>query len=211
MTTYTLRSTTTFLRADRRWAAAAFGFCLVIGLGNDFLFNAVRGNLAIYLIDYALKALMLLVALPALARLPPAPGKPHPWPVLLALLAASLAAGLLSNQLEPVVGEAWRLFEWPAIQWQFFRGFDLTIGLLLNAAAEELIYRRIAFAVLPFGPVGNLLASTVLFGLVHWGSGPVTMLGAALAGLCLGLAFQRTGSLLLVITAHYVVDLVNFY
>ena len=211
MATFELRNATMLSRSDRRWAAAAFAACVAIGLGNDLLFNAVRGTQSIYLIDFALKALMLFVAMQAAQRLPPVRAQRPRWFLLLGALILCIVAGLLSEHIAPIIGDVWRLFEWPTITWPSLRAFDLTAGLLLNAAAEEFAYRRLALAVLPFGPRGNLIASAVLFGLVHWGNGLGYMMGAMLCGLCWGFAYQRTGSLALVIAAHYVVDFVIFF
>jgi membrane protease YdiL (CAAX protease family) len=210
MATYELRSATTLDRADWPSPAVAFAACVAIGLGNDVLFNAVRGTQAIYPIDYALKALMLFVALKAVHRLSPVRGQRRRWFLLFGVLVVCIAAGLLSQHVAPIIGDAWRLFEWPPISWPFLRAFDLTAGLLLSAAAEELVYRRLALAVLPFGSRGNLVASAVLFGLIHWGNGLGIMAATTLSGFFWGFAYQRTGSLALVITAHYIVDFVIF-
>lgn len=61
------------------------------------------------------------------------------------------------------------------------------------------------------GATGNLLASSLLFGLIHWGYGPGGIVAAAITGLAFGYTYQRTGSLSLVILAHYLVDVLLFW
>ena len=211
MTTYPLRSTALTVPTRGTRPAIAFGVCLAVGLGNDIVFNAIRGSQAIYLVDYALKALMLFLALKALPEVPTVAARRIGWPLRAGVLFVCIAAGILSIKLETAIDPAWRLFEWPALPSNLYRGLDLTAGLLLNAAAEELAYRRLALAVLPFGPRGNLLAAALLFGLIHWGGGPGNVLGATICGLCWGPAYHFTGSLALVIAAHYLVDVWAFW
>ena len=202
-------------RAPVRFGPAAVATAVLcigvfVGLANDLLFNLLRGSYAIYLVDYVTKAALLGIAWPAAAALAPAPAQRRPWPIVAALLVSCVVVGV-GAELAAAQLEAWRLFEWPRIPWPHLRAFDLTAGLLLNAASEELIYRRIALAVLPFSARGNLVVSALLFGALHWGAGPGAILGGAITGLAFGYAYQRTGSLALVIIVHYLVDVVLFW
>jgi membrane protease YdiL (CAAX protease family) len=192
--------------------AAAAILCLgvFVGVANDLVFALLRGSYGIYLVDYATKAALVAIAWPVAVWLAPATARRCARLIAIALFAACIVVGVGSQALVPFL-EAWRLFEWPHIPWPALHVFDLTAGLLLNAVAEELIYRRIALAALPFSAHGNLAASALLFGLIHWGGGPGAIFAAALTALALGYAYQRTGSLTLVIVAHYLVNLVLFW
>jgi membrane protease YdiL (CAAX protease family) len=190
--------------------AAAFAISVALGLGNDLLFNLVRGGLAIYLIGYALKATILLIAWRAVAAVPPMPARGDPWPVEQDMLLLCCAVGIGTSVMGVVLDPGWRLFEWPRIASPALRAFDLSAGLLLNAAAEELAFRRLALAVLPFAPRTNLVVSALIFGLIHWGAGLGSVLSGIACGLAFGYAYRRTGSLFTVILAHYVVNLALF-
>lgn len=103
------------------------------------------------------------------------------------------------------------LFSWPKIAMPWLLVFDLTAGLALTAVVEELMARRLAWHVLaprfPH-PWATLTVSSLLFGLGHWGAGPWNTISATLGGAALFLAYQRTGSLMLVIAAHYTINLI---
>src|SRR5262245_60479750 len=117
--------------------AVAFAICVAIGLGNDLLFNLVRGSLAMYPIDYALKATVLLIAWRAAATLRPVPARGDPWPAEQDMLLLCCAVGIGTSVMGVVLDPGWRLFEWPRIASPALRVFDLSAGLMLNAAAEE--------------------------------------------------------------------------
>ncbi len=74
-------------------------------------------------------------------------------------------------------------------------------GLLGCAAfAEELLFRGYPFQVLlrRFGPVVALLGTSAAFGALHAGNpgaGPLALINITLAGVLLGVAYFRTGSL----------------
>lgn len=90
------------------------------------------------------------------------------------------------------------------------------LGLLLPtiAVTEELLFRGVligAFAVgTPVPPEILIVGSAILFGGAHTAQGWFGMGIAMLLGVALGAAYVWTGSLWLVIGAHYVVDMVEF-
>ncbi|MBS3761247.1 CPBP family intramembrane glutamic endopeptidase [Halodesulfurarchaeum sp.] len=90
------------------------------------------------------------------------------------------------------------------------------LGLLLPTIAitEELLFRGVligAFAVATPVPTGFLIVgSAILFGGAHTAQGWLGMGIATLLGVALGAAYVWTGSLWLVIGAHYLIDLVEF-
>ena len=91
---------------------------------------------------------------------------------------------------------------------------DITAGLALTAIAEELVFRRLFYNVLrPFftSSVLFVLASAVVFGLIHWSGGVANVVSAAIAGVALMALMLRTGSVVPAIVAHYLVNFVLFY
>jgi membrane protease YdiL (CAAX protease family) len=87
---------------------------------------------------------------------------------------------------------------------------DVSLGLLLSALVEEMVFRRLALAVLPGPGWARLIASSLLFGLIHWGHGYGHMVETAVFGLGLGAVYLGTGSLRLVFAAHYAVNFLAF-
>ncbi|WP_419937715.1 CPBP family intramembrane glutamic endopeptidase [Candidatus Palauibacter sp.] len=84
------------------------------------------------------------------------------------------------------------------------------ISLLLLAAAftEELLFRGYPFRVLHlrFGPVPAVVATSVAFGLMHGanpGLTPLALVNLTLAGVLLGVAYWRSGSLWFVTGVHF--------
>lgn len=106
------------------------------------------------------------------------------------------------------------LFDPPFIRDTYLAVFDLTAGIVLVAVSEELAFRRLLFALLErcgLGRRGVVLASSVLFGLIHLTSGLADTLTAFLAGLLLGYLFLATGRIGLCIVVHYVDDLLVYW
>ncbi len=81
--------------------------------------------------------------------------------------------------------------------------------LLLGAAfTEELLFRGYPFRVLHlrFGPVPAVVATSAAFGLMHGGNpgiSPLALVNLALAGVLLGVAYWRSGSLWFVTGVHF--------
>lgn len=90
----------------------------------------------------------------------------------------------------------------------------LGVAFPLGALAEELWFRGIVLGVLASvspgeGPLWDatvLVFSAVLFGRSHVGRGSSALVSTTLTGLAFGAAFLVTGSLLLVVVAHYVMN-----
>jgi membrane protease YdiL (CAAX protease family) len=86
------------------------------------------------------------------------------------------------------------------------RGWNLSIAILglgfAPALGEEFLFRGLLLRGLMgrMGAMGALLASSLVFGLVHFD--PVHSVAATLIGLYLGIVLLRTGSLLPAITCH---------
>jgi len=70
---------------------------------------------------------------------------------------------------------------------------------------EELVFRGLAFGALTrsrLGPAGAVLATAALWSVLHWSYEPVVILIIMVAGMILGAARWRTGSLCLPIVMH---------
>jgi uncharacterized protein len=90
---------------------------------------------------------------------------------------------------------------------------DMTIGLVLVAYHEEVVFRRCARVVLgkALGDgVAMVFASALLFGAYHWWSGIGNIVVAALFGAAAMLVYRRIGRLTPIVVAHYVVDVISF-
>lgn len=91
-------------------------------------------------------------------------------------------------------------------------GLDLTVGLALVAVHEEILFRRVARQVLsPFAGDGLVMIalSALIFGVIHWPHGVGDMTSAALFGAAAMLLYKRMGSLMPLIIAHYLVDVIE--
>ncbi len=87
-------------------------------------------------------------------------------------------------------------------------GGAVTLLLLGAAFAEELLFRGYPFRVLHrrFGPVPAVIATSVAFGLMHGanpGVTPLALVNLTLAGVLLGVAYWRSGSLWFVTGLHF--------
>lgn len=196
----------------------AFALALFLFVTNDFLFWLASGSYAIYAVDYGVKLAMLALLLAAgVHRMADPPPQDAPGVAVFVLgfvfaAAANLVLILAAARLEQIVPPP-HLFTWPRLDIPWLVAFDLTLGLALTAAVEELTARRLAWNVLQprlswaWGP---LVVSSILFGLGHWGRGPWNIASATLGGMALFLVYRRTGSLTLVVAAHYFVDLLVF-
>jgi membrane protease YdiL (CAAX protease family) len=88
-----------------------------------------------------------------------------------------------------------------------FAGVALTAGI-----CEETLYRGLLIAVCTalwasLGPAGAVAASALAFGLAHLYQGPWGMLGTGVLGGCLAVLYVGSGSLLLPVCYHALLDL----
>jgi uncharacterized protein len=125
--------------------------------------------------------------------------------------AIGTALGLAVSGLTPIMT---RNFRWArTLQGELLPQVrTLPPGLIvplavLAALGEELTFRSL------LQPWAGLWASSLLFGLVHQIPGPARWIWATWAGtmgLCLGLLFEATGSVVGPILAHAIVNAMNF-
>jgi membrane protease YdiL (CAAX protease family) len=97
-----------------------------------------------------------------------------------------------------------------------FAGWLLLLGVVLPVIAgfEELLFRGALVGVLHAGfgwsPWALATASSVAFALGHGAQGPVGVVVTGLLGFVLAAGFVLTGSLLVVVVAHYLVNAAEF-
>lgn len=192
----------------------AFGFALL--MLNDFAFMALSGQKELLYADYGFKLAILAAAFLAARHLPPPvavwrQGGERAAAMMLAIVTAMvLQVDLLADWIDGQV-PSWDLFDWPKGIGPWLKALDLSFGLALTAYAEEFLFRRLALSVLPGSLAARVIVSSLLFGLVHWSEGLGSMTAVGLAGAVLALGYVRTGSLMLVVLAHYVVDVILFF
>lgn len=192
----------------------AFGFALL--MLNDFAFMALSGQTELLYADYGFK-LAILFALLSAARHLPAPvtawrqGNARLAAMIFAVVTTMvLQVDLLADWIDGLV-PSWDLFDWPKGLDPRLKAIDLSFGLALTALTEEFLFRRLALSVLSGSMAARVIVSSLLFGLVHWGEGVGSMAAVSLAGVPLALGYLRTGSLALVVLAHFVVDVILFF
>jgi membrane protease YdiL (CAAX protease family) len=198
---------------NSRWLLP-FGFALL--MLNDFAFMALSRRPELLYADYGFKLVLLVAILLAARRLPPPVVS---WRKGNERLAAGLlgALVLLVVQVDPLsewidkLLPSWELFAWPKNIGPWMKAIDLSLGLALTAFVEEFLFRRLALSVLSGSMAVRVVTASLLFGLIHWGGGLGSMIAVFLAGLAFSLVYLRTGSLALVILAHYLVDLILFF
>ena len=127
----------------------------------------------------------------------------------LALLAAGLGIIVVFRQIAVVL----RLRESPLLRALLPRtGDERRVFAVLSIAAgvaEEVAYRGYAIPVLlpVLGPVGVLLLTSAVFGVLHAYQGALGILRTAVMGATLAGGFLLSGSLLPPIAAHVLIDL----
>jgi membrane protease YdiL (CAAX protease family) len=90
---------------------------------------------------------------------------------------------------------------------------DITVGMVLVAFSEEIVFRRCARNFLQpyFGDCyGMVLASSLIFGCYHWWAGIGSMIEAFMMGILLMLFLQRSAAIWPVVLAHFLVDIAAF-
>ena len=123
------------------------------------------------------------------------------------VLGLVLPVILLRKQLEelPTVGDIGALL--PRTRGELLYG----AGLAINAGLVEELLFRLGMPALLFGITGNALVSftlaAVLFGLLHLYQGIWGVIGAILLGIAFTLVYLLTGSILVAIAVHALVDL----
>ncbi|MBW1803282.1 MAG: CPBP family intramembrane metalloprotease [Deltaproteobacteria bacterium] len=100
----------------------------------------------------------------------------------------------------------------PEIEGRPWLWIDLTVGLLLVAIIEELVFRGYVYRFL-LRYIPNTLMIVVIsalgFGLIHWSRGLIGVLSASAAGAVFMALYIRTRSLPPIILAHFAVNFIE--
>ncbi len=173
-------------------------------------------------IDYVAVKLLPLAVLAWLwrsGRLAPADLGLAPQPALsfaVTMLGLALAATVIDQNAYRVLAGLPGyppLGAMPPIPVPLAEWIDLTVGLALVAAVEELVFRAWLYRALRrrTANVAIIIAvSAAAFGLIHWSGGlHAVLITAAIGALFMG-AYVRTRRIAPIIGAHFVVNFVDF-
>ena len=123
-------------------------------------------------------------------------------------LGSGVLAGLaiIGAAILAVAAPGW--VSWTVSTAPVLEGVRVSALLLAAAFTEELLFRGYPFRVLHvrFGPVPAVVATSVAFGLMHGanpGVTPLALVNLTLAGVLLGVAYWRSGSLWFVTGVHF--------
>ena len=126
----------------------------------------------------------------------------------LAELGSGVLAGfaIVGAAILSLAAPGW--ISWSASAAPVLTGVKVSALLLAAAFTEELLFRGYPFRVLHvrFGPVPAVVATSVAFGLMHGanpGVTPLALVNLTLAGVLLGVAYWRSGSLWFVTGLHF--------
>lgn len=188
---------------------------------NDFATIYVRDWRWWLAIDYAFKLFALAVIAGLIVSRKMEPGEfgltdQRTLPFLAAFLVAALAGTLIDQNayelLRTLPGYA-PLGTMPEIRSSAWNRFDLTLGLLLVGAVEELVFRAYAYTVIrryTTAPAAIVAISAIAFGLIHWSSGLHAVLVTAAIGAVFMAVYLQTRSVPALILAHFVVNFIDF-
>jgi membrane protease YdiL (CAAX protease family) len=201
-------------------AVACFGAALAIFFLNDLLLAEAASPSQWLLIDVSCRiaALALVLAPATLRRLALSPPRTtaNRLDTVLAGAAVLILALVILYGLKPALPKLWNYGD-PVGPPQSSRDplhwLDLTAGLALVAVSEELIARKLLWAILDawrIKPTGIFVVSSAFFGLFHWSHGLAAVLSTALTGALLMALYRQSGSLRPCIVVHYFVDLFVF-
>jgi uncharacterized protein len=101
----------------------------------------------------------------------------------------------------------------PEIEDPLWRWIDLTAGLAMVGIVEETVFRgylRIFISRYTRRAWVVIAVSAIAFGLIHWSGGIHQVIVASIIGAIFMALYQRTGSLVAVMAAHFVVDFIDF-
>jgi len=169
--------------------------------------------------DYSgrLGALALLAAIPAARAVAYRPERLRTswWETLLWIIGMVVFFCTFCQWIGQVV-TFWfphtKLGSYPILYGWFYL-FDLTVGLVLVAIQEEIVFRRCTREI--FGThwgqgAAMILFSSLLFAAYHWTIGLGGMASVFFFGIYAMLFLRRTGALWPLIAAHFLTDFVRF-
>lgn len=186
---------------------------------NDFLLIYATSRKEVLLIDYASKALPLLILafVPSLwsaVRVAVATRPDWRWtavfvPICMISLPVLHILELALWRILPNI----QLFSFPSFKGPEWYWFDLIFGLTLNSVSEELVDRGIVAAILlRHGLCAGIviLVSALLFGSAHWSKGLPNIVVAVLYGILFMTMYLKTRSIWPGVAVHTVDNVIAF-
>ena len=186
----------------------ALGAHLLPGIRNPLLFSGKLSNAAteyrlFWNFDKAIAGLLLLSLVPWRAPIPVV--GPRAWRACLGFLALAVLTAVLTGMTrwDPKFSSVLLLWA-PA-------------NLFLVCIPEEAMFRmliqsRLEAWLLDRGtqPIFGVYAAAILFGLVHYGGGPLYMAAATMAGVAYGFAYQARRNPWHPVLVHFSLNFVHF-
>jgi len=181
---------------------------------NDFVFWAFGSGYGVYLSDYATRILVLAVMLFWVQARSVISARPRPmgisiWPLIAIVMALIVIGEPVFDRIDNGVDE-WtgigKLFRFSSIDGPFLYWLDLSLGLFLVALTEELVFRKAArrwFHDIGAGPIITIIASALIFGLMHWGGGAGQVVAATGAGAVYMALYLKMNHLWPLVLAHW--------
>jgi membrane protease YdiL (CAAX protease family) len=108
---------------------------------------------------------------------------------------------------------SWRVTRFPLPTNSALQYLDGTVGMVFVGLSEEVVFRFYLINLLMLrgmSPAMAIIASTLIFGGIHWSYGAGAVVFATLAGLVLSIIFVSTRSLIAPIIAHAAFDAFYF-
>lgn len=168
----------------------------------------------LYVADYLSRVAVIGAALAGGVLALPGPRREWSWLKVAVAAPAFLVLLLALSEVQQVLPAPWpwlRQNLYPYIESFDLWLFDLTIGLVLVAVAEELAFRKVFHGLWQDrGWPALSLVSSVAFGLLHAPQGALAVVSTAFAGVLLMKAYRASGTLWVPIGLHYAANLVVF-
>lgn len=187
-------------------APVRIGAALLIFLLNDLIFIALPAGSAgrFFLVDHGCRIAVLILIWPCCRRVT----RPAVLDALLLAICAIVIGRLIGNR-----EVLWLpLFEYARPDAPPLLFLDLTLGLVLVAASEELLFRSAMLSALRgTGQIAAVGVSSSLFGAIHWGLGGASVLAAALTGIVFAAYALRGNRIGTLIAAHWIANVVLIY
>lgn len=172
-----------------------------------FLFD----EYTVYIFDYLFRIIVVVLVFAAGVSLP------RPKRVVRSIVFSMLAICLMVTVFEILSSTEFYYTQFvdlfPLINNKELHIVDLSLGLILVAISEELVFRDLfsrAYLTMARSEVGLSLASSLAFGLLHVPQGLAPALIATVAGLVLMALFRVTSSLWPGIVVHFAIDFIVF-
>jgi membrane protease YdiL (CAAX protease family) len=126
------------------------------------------------------------------------------------LISANVVAMAFIRYLN---AHTWRVTRFPLPTNSALQYFDGTVGMVLVGLSEEAVFRFYLINLLLLrgtSPGMAIIASTLIFGGIHWSYGAGAVVFSTLAGLVLSIIFMSTRNLIAPIIAHAAYDAFYF-